>query len=265
MKILILRIFFLAIFSSLLLLETQAQRGRDRDRGRDRRHDYFRPNSYWNNNRNYNNRGWGYNGYRPYPGRRYFGVGIVRPRVMVPFGGVHLNFYNGRYYGSFGNYWRSRPPIGIRINVLPYGYHRIYAGAVPYYYYGGTYYRQFEREYEVVDAPLGASIPELPAGANVVVINGQKFYELQGTYYKEDILGNSEIWYTVVGKDGKLNTEQWVEAPDSRPAIGSIIDKLPDNCRTVVVNNVKYFVSPDEVYFEEIVDGKTVRYKVVGK
>jgi hypothetical protein len=102
-----------------------------------------------------------------------------------------------------------------------------------------------------------------------VVINGQKYYEQDGTYYKEDIRANSEIWYTVVGKNGKLDTEGTTteEAPaeDKGPQVGDTVDKLPDGCRTVVVNGQKYYVSSDDVYYEEVIGKNTISYKIVGK
>lgn len=264
MKILILRIFAFTLFSLIVLQETHAQRGRGRDRYY--RRDYVHPNSYWNQGRNHYNRGWNYRGYQPYRWRNSFNIGFGGPRVIIPFGGINFHYSNEYYYRPYGSDWRIvTPPIGMRIHMLPRGYYRVYGGNLPYYYYGGAYYREQNNEYEVVDAPMGASVPELPSGAKAVVINRQKFYELQGTYYKEDIRGNSEIWYTVVGKDGKLDTEEIVEIKDTRPAIGDMTDKLPDNCRTVTVNGHKYFVSLEDVYYEEVVDGKNVRYKVVGK
>lgn len=203
-------------------------------------------------------------GYGPYRGQRV--VHIAGPRMIVPYGGISFHYSNGYYYRPYGGYFRVvAPPIGININILPRGYRRIYVRDVPYYYYGGTYYRPGpSRNYEVVDAPLGASVPELPNGAKVVVINDQKYYELDGTYYKEEIKDNDEIWYTVVGKDGKINTSG--EFVDEGPVVGEIVDELPADCRTVTVNGNKYYVSPDDVYYEEVAGpNNTVRYKIAGK
>ncbi len=203
-------------------------------------------------------------GYGPYRGQRV--VHIAGPRMIVPYRGIQFHYSNGYYYRPYGSYFRVvAPPIGIHISILPRGYRRIYVRDVPYYYYGGTYYRPGTRpdQYEVVDAPLGASVPELPNGAKVVVINDLKYYELDGTYYKEEIKDNDETWYTVVGKDGKLDTEEALN--DDGPYIGDTVNELPPNCRTVVVNGNKYFVSPDDVYYEETITGDQVRYKVVGK
>lgn len=243
MRTIILRSFFLAIFGLLFLQDSQAQRGR------------------YNNRRVYRS----YNSY--YHPRTV--ISFSSPRVLIPFGGMNYYYSRGYYYRSYGSAFRIiAPPIGININILPRSYRQVYVGDVPYYYYGGVYYKKGKKKntYEVVEAPLGASVPELPEGAEVVVINNQKFYEMNGTYYKEEIKDNSEIWYTVVGRDGKLNTDETVlEEEDKGPVVGDIVDKLPNDCRTVVVGGVKYFVSPDGVYYEEIMQQNTLKYKVSGK
>jgi len=204
-------------------------------------------------------------GYGPYRGQR---VGYISgPRYVIPFGGISFHYSNGYYYRPYGSYFRVvAPPIGISINILPHGYRRVYVGRVPYYYYGGAYYRPGAGpdRYEVVDAPPGASVPELPNGAKVVVINEQKYYELDGTYYKEDIKDNEEIWYTVVGKDGKINTDE--EYVDDGPIEGDIVSKLPAGSKIVTLNGNKYYVSPGDVYYEETAGpDNTIRYKVIGK
>ncbi len=248
MKPTVIRVICLAALSMILLQDVSAQRGR-----------VYRPRP-----------GYGYGGYAPHRGASVSFNFFSGPRTIYPYRGVNYHYYGGYYYRPYGSYLRVvAPPIGISINVLPRGYRSIYAGGMPYYYYGGTYYRQGTKNdtYDVVDAPMGASVPELPEDAKVVVINGQKLYELDGTYYKEDIRENSEIWYTVVGKDGKVNTDESVDEPEENdgPQIGDIVDKLPSDCRTVVVNGQKYFVSPDDIYYEEVVGKNTISYKIVGK
>jgi hypothetical protein len=240
MKSIIIRSFLVAAVSLLLFQGLHAQRGRG----------YNRQYSRYDNNRHYNR-------YDHYRSRAY--ISFSSPR-----GGYYR--YPGYYrpYGFYGSI--GRPRIGIHINILPRGYSSFYLGNRPYYYYGGTYYRPGPRpdDYEVIDAPLGASVPELPERARVVVINEQKYYELDGTYYQEDIRDNKEIWYTVVGKNGRLNTDEG-QVQDNGPAVGDLVDKLPDNCRTVTLNGTTYYVSPDDVYFEETMQQNTVRYRIVGK
>lgn len=198
--------------------------------------------------------------------RHYNRYDHYRSRAYISFAPRSHYYYPGYYrpYGFYGGF--GRPGIGIHVNILPRGYSSFYLGRVPYYYYGGTFYRPGPRpdDYEVIDAPLGASVPELPENAQVVVINEQKYYELDGTYYKEDIRSNNEIWYMVVGKDGKLNTDN-VPVQDNGPVVGDVVDKLPDNSRKVTVNGQTYYVSPDDIYYEETIQQNTVRYRIVGK
>lgn len=248
MKSVIIRTLCLSAFGLLLLQDVSAQRGR-----------HYRPRP-----------GYGY-GYHPSPyrGMRVSFNYFSGPRTMYPYRGINYYYSGGYYYRPYGTYLQVvAPPIGISIGLLPRGYRSIDVGGSPYYYYGGTYYRpgQKSNTYDVVDAPLGASVPELPKDARVVVINGQKYFELDGTYYKEDVRDNSEIWYTVVGKDGKIDTEDTPVAEEpAGPKVGDTVDKLPADCRTVVVNGQKYYVSPDDVYYEEVIGQNTISYKVVGK
>lgn len=47
--------------------------------------------------------------------------------------------------------------------------------------------------------------------------------------------------------------------------VGDILDALPADCKAVVINNKKYYVSTSNVYFEEFIENNALRYKVVGK
>lgn len=282
----------IALILTIIAYSVQAQRGNGRGRGRD---DDHRNNGRYGRNdrddrygrydrgRNYGYsygygspyRNYGYNyGYRPYYRPPVFSFSY--PRVLIPFGGFNFYFSNGYYYRNWGGSYRVvMPPVGIRINVLPPGYRSYYYGNDPYYYYGGTYYRPYNNQFEVVEPPMGASVPELPTGAKVTVINGQKFYELNGTFYKEDIRENSELWYTVVGKNGRLDTEYLNQSNNPsqlnpnqsqyQPVIGDIVDKLPVDSRSIIINGQKLFLSPDNIYYQEVIEKDVVRYKVVGK
>jgi hypothetical protein len=65
------------------------------------------------------------------------------------------------------------------------------------------------------------------------VINGGKYYEYNGTYFKDHVKPNGELWYTVEGKHGVLNTEKNDLADNNAtanrqpPSIGEVFDKLP--------------------------------------
>lgn len=152
------------------------------------------------------------------------------------------------------------PPIGIHVRILPPAHRRIYVGTSIFFYFNGIFYRQTNnQDFEVVQPPLGSEVAELPAGAKLLMLNGQKIYELDGTYYKEQ--SNEEhTWYTVVGKNGIVNTEDTYSLQ-----IGDTFEQLPDNCKPVVINNQKYFVSTNNIYYQEIIENNKLLYTVVGK
>lgn len=204
---------------------------------------------------------------RDYSGRYYSQRNYYynRPYVSLGFGN---NYYRNPYGYSYRPYGASLqialPHFGIRIATLPFGYRSFYVGPDPYYYYNGTYYRPYGRnEYEVVDPPLGAVVNKLPTGAKVTVIDGQKYYELHGTYYQEEITGDNELQYTVVGTDGVLNTDNNTIPVD--PAIGDRTETLPADSRAVVINGEKLYAAPSGLYYKEVINGKKVYYEVVGK
>ena len=82
-------------------------------------------------------------------------------------------------------------------------------GGNPYYYYNGAFMRPYNNYYEIVEAPLGAEVPALPIDARPVVINDIKFYEINGNFFKKVFHSNGETWYRVVGKNGRLETDQY--------------------------------------------------------
>ncbi len=199
--------------------------------------------------------GYSYNrpGYRPGSG--------YRPGYRPGYGyrpGFGRPYY--RPYYSYYNFYR--PFLGFRIGVLPYGYYPFYYGANQFYYSGGLFYQQNNSQYEVVTPPVGAEVPNLPSDANLVTINGVDYYEYKGVYYTQKENADGKTVYVVAGKDGILNT---TDGPVDTHQIGDIINQLPEGCREVTIKNEKYFVSPDDVYYEEIVDGNNITYRVIGK
>lgn len=234
-------------------------------------------------NRNYYsyNNYFGYHNYRyGYPGQHIY---LNRPTVIVNFGGYRYHYLDGIFYRPYGSYFEvCAPPLGIHIGILPYGYRRFWIGPDDYYYYNGIYYRHYDDYYEVVTPPVGAEVAEIPEGSKPVVIDGHKYYEYNGTYYRETPHDNGEMWYTIMGKDGELTggTEEGssdkysYSSPDddysapsanNYPEIGSEITSLPENSHTVVLNNQKYYVTPDDIYYQERIDNNQIYYRVVVK
>ena len=90
------------------------------------------------------------------------------------------------------------PPIGLFINVMPYGYRRIMVNNYPYYYYNGTYYQYRNSNYYVVSPPVGAVVESLPPGYQTLTIDGETYYTIDGAQYKPVVEDNGEIWYQVI-------------------------------------------------------------------
>lgn len=186
----------------------------------------------------------------------------IRPGYRPGYGGYRPGFGRPYYRPYFSYYNYYRPFLGFRIGVLPYGYYPFYYGANQFYYSGGLFYQQNNNQYEVVVPPVGAEVPTLPTDANLVTINGVDYYEYKGVYYTQSQNAEGKTVYVVAGKDGVLNTNDG--SVDSHQ-IGDIIPELPEGCRAVTIKNEKYYVSPDDVYYEEVADGNHTGYRVIGK
>jgi hypothetical protein len=128
-------------------------------------------------------------------------------------GGV---YYHGGYRSTYRNFYGSyynrfyAPRIGLRINVLPYGYYPFYWGDDQFYYNNGLFYQQYDNgsEYSIVEPPMGAVVPNVPQDAKSITIDGQQYYELNGVYYQPVTNNDGSVAYKIVGKDGELNTNQ---------------------------------------------------------
>ncbi|MCX2575997.1 DUF6515 family protein [Pedobacter sandarakinus] len=187
--------------------------------------------------------------------------GYTRPGYRVGYG--YRPGYVRPYYRPYYSYYNFyRPFIGFRIGVLPYGYYPFYFGANQFYYSGGLFYQQNNNQYEVVVPPVGATVPSLPDDAQPVTINGIDYYEYKGVYYTQSNDVNGKVVYIVAGKDGVLNTG---DDQNNVNQIGDLINELPTGCREVTIKNERYYVSPNDVYYEEVVDGNNVSYRVIGK
>jgi hypothetical protein len=213
-------------------------------------------------------RGRGYNRYsykHNYHDRSYFSVNVgprfnyrpyYRPAPDYRFNRVYRPVYSSsRAYSHFG------PVFGFRLNVLPFGYSRIYVGGNPYYYSDGVYYRNYDNNsYEVVAPPLNATVRKLPSNATVTVIDGQKYYQVGGTFYQEEFSDNNKLTYRVVGTDGVIDTggngnadqaQQMTDVNRPIPTMGSRYDELPSDSRVQIINQQKYFASPGGVYYKK--------------
>jgi len=191
-------------------------------------------------------RGFGYNNYdrrRLYENRFYYS------------GAYHPHPY---YYHPF-----TSPRWGIRINILPLGYYPFYVGPSRYYYYDGLFYQPYSGYYETIEPPLGAFVPVLPLGARATIINNENYYEHNGTYYQR--VYDAPQPYEVVGVNGFLQTDlppvtgsNDIISDESLSSVNtgppSELSSLPDNFKTVTLNDITYYVSPSGEYYTKNID-----------
>jgi hypothetical protein len=192
-------------------------------------------------------------GYRSYPG--------------LPYGRNHLTVRpNGGYYnrGYYGTYYAPR--LGFSIGVLPYGYYPFYFGPNQYFYSDGLYYEYENSQYTVVEPPVGAAITTLPGDAQSIVINGEQYYELNGVYYQPVTKDDGTVVYQIAGKDGELTTYTGTDTnTPAPPKIGDIVNNLPQDSRKINIAGQKYYVSPDDYYYQDATDSNNNKvYKIVG-
>lgn len=164
-------------------------------------------------------------------------------------------FHGGAFYrGGFGYY--GYPHLGFYLGILPFGYYPFYWGADLCYYYGGVFYGPYDNGgYQVIAPPIGAGVPELPNTAQPIKIDGVQYYEQDGVYYRLGTDDKGKKIYIVAGKDGVLNTDPSVTDPnatEAAPQVGDIVNQLPDDCRRVILNGKRYFVSPNGIYYEKV-------------
>lgn len=204
--------------------------------------------------------------------RGFHGGGHVSVGIGGGFRAGGIGFSGGFRTGGFGYAYGNRwgyPRIGFGLGILPYGYYPFYWGPDLYYYYGGVFYRPADGGgYTVTTPPVGAEVPQLPKGAQAIAINGEQFYEFQGVYYRAITNDKNQVVYEVAGKDGVLNTDgvepgQYQnngQSPDvnnqqeQMPQVGDLTDQLPEGSRKVTLNGHKYYVSPDDIYYEDYTD-----------
>jgi len=221
----------------------------------------------------------------PYRRPDYYPRPVYRP--------VYRPIYRPVYYRA-PHYVHYGPSFGFHINLLPYGYNTVYVGPSPYYYNDGVYYRPHANGgYDVTTPPMGAEVSKLPTDAKVTVVDGQTYYEVGGTFYQETVNNNNDVVYKVVGTDGVLNTtnpqpEPVYTQPEPQvntqpvppvnnnnntytppvnnnytpPVVGSRVEQLPAGSRVVVLNQQKYYISPDGIYYQEVIEGSAIKYEV---
>jgi hypothetical protein len=193
-----------------------------------------------------------------------------RSGPKIGFGHARTGGYwgtHGYYHFNHGNYQTYYyNHIGFRCRRLAYGFYPFYWADLQYFYCDGLFYNYDNDEYTVVEPPVGAEVATICEDAQSIVINGQQYYECTGVYYQKVTKDDGSVVYVVAGKDGVLNTDQQIQDDQPQgPQLGDIVTKLPSDCRKIKVNNEVLYVSPDGVYYQEIIDSNGNKtYKIVG-
>ncbi|MBI3235814.1 MAG: hypothetical protein HYZ42_17550 [Bacteroidetes bacterium] len=117
------------------------------------------------------------------------------------YNGRNYFYQNGRYYHyRNNNYIVIAPPSGIRLSILPIGYHRLLLGSSVYYYYFGTYYREVDHQYITIRPMIGSIVPELPEyNVDEITIDGVTYYEYDHMLYKP-IVTSTGVQYEVISE-----------------------------------------------------------------
>lgn len=192
-----------------------------------------------------------------------------RSAPRIGYGHAPVGYWgtHGYYHLSHG-YYQSYycKHLGYRCNILPYGFYPFFWADLQYYYYGGLFYTYDNNEYTVVEPPVGAEVSSICDNAESIVINGEQYYECDGVYYQKVTKDDGTVVYVVAGKDGVLNTDQQIQDDQPQgPQMGDIVTKLPNDCRKIKVNGEVLYVSPDGVYYQELIDANGNKtYKIVG-
>lgn len=172
-------------------------------------------------------------------------------------------YYNGAYHPRPYYYRPFRAPsFGIHINVLPAGYYPFRYRHRNYYYCNGIFYQPFGGYYETIAPPLGAVITILPPGAYFSTINNIGYYEYEGTYYQPypgggyEVAGvngylKSDLPPADESDDGDIISDQSIMQSPSKPLE---LSTLPSDYKTVVLNNITYYVSPSGEYYTKNID-----------
>lgn len=188
-------------------------------------------------------------------------IGYGRP-AHVGYWGTHGYYHFNK--GGYTTLYLSH--IGYRCNTLRHGYYSFYWADMQFWFLDGLFYTYDNGEYTVVDPPIGAEVDSICDDAQSIVINGEQYYECTGVYYKKVTKDDGSVVYEVAGKDGVLNTDQQLnDDTPTGPQLGDVVSQLPANCRKIKLNDEVIYVSPDGVYYKEIIDANGNKtYKIVG-
>jgi hypothetical protein len=154
------------------------------------------------------------------------------------------------------------PQAGAVVRILPKDHYSFVWNTHPYYYHDGLFYQPYaDGSYKIAVPPVGAEVPSVPISADIITIDGNPYFQYKGIYYESVIKPGGQFAYKVAGVDGIMNTNTDPDA--ALPLVGDLTDRLPDGSRQVKLGGKTYWVTPDEIYLEEVEKDDIRRYRVV--
>jgi hypothetical protein len=151
---------------------------------------------------------------------------------------------------------------GAVVRILPKDHYSFVWNTYPYYYHDGLFYQSYaDDSYKIAIPPIGAEVPSLPIGADIISIDGNPYFQYKGIYYDSVIRPDGQFAYKVVGINGIVNTD--ADPDPALPLVGDLTDRLPDGSRQVKLGRKIYWVTPGDIYLEEVEGDKNKSYRVV--
>lgn len=130
------------------------------------------------------------------------------------------------------------PHRGTVVRVLPPEHVRVVVRGVPYFFWGGAFYRTRPGGYVVVAAPVGAVIGALPLGFVSLRIGPRAYFYYGGVFYQP-----YARQYVVVA-----------------PPIGAAVPYLPEGATVADINGVLYYFAAGVYYRPEVRPDGSVTY-----
>ncbi|GAB4091458.1 DUF6515 family protein [Flaviaesturariibacter terrae] len=145
-------------------------------------------------------------------------------------------------------YRRRGPQVSIYA-TLPHGAIEVVLGGSRYHYYGGRYYRPYDRGgYIIVAPPMGLIIPSVPPGCQVVIVSGRRYY-----YY-------DDVYYVPVDRGYQV-----VSQPAPQEEAADVAGKKESSYEKILIDGKTYY-RKDDSYYRAVIDSKgEVYYEKVGQ
>lgn len=132
------------------------------------------------------------------------------------------------------------PSRNAHYNALPTGHLSINFGGIRFAYHQGIFYKPYNSEYIVCQAPVGIRVNVLPRESRRVIISNVDYYYYNGTYYRP--YGNE---YATVA-----------------PPLGALVESIPGGYEKLMINGETYYVV-DGIQYRAVLNRGEIWYEVI--